>query len=177
MHKRSKRLRIGLILLALSLLSTTYAANITLNKGNKVNFSQGVLQISACSQWVSFALHTEVFNGDVYVSGIDIKGLDAVHCRNALFVVQLYNGASQLDLFQGAFSNANNVTIGIGNAKTQMDTTYLVDENRLNIGYSNDYESLLYDSKTGTYNVSWSYPLALARNVTNITVQTTGTRN
>jgi hypothetical protein len=169
-----KKLLVGLIFLGLAALTTTYAANITINSGGKFQFGQGMFQIKACDQWVQVGLVDATVNGNLTVTSMNIFGLDAVHCKNTTFEVQVYNGSNPLNLFNGNFAPVNRVLIGIGNATDQISQTYLIDENGQNVGYSDGNQTLQYNSANGSYDVSFASPLALASQVTSITVQSSG---
>jgi len=51
-EKRSSKFILGLGMLALSAVGFTVAANITIGNGNKLEFGQGLYQITSCDQWV-----------------------------------------------------------------------------------------------------------------------------
>jgi hypothetical protein len=159
----------------------------TINTGKTVAFGQGLYQIQACSQWVSITLNDEYLTAAQsdtgtagnYVNAIYIQGLDAVHCRNTSFDVQLYNqvgSSSAMNIYEGAYGPSTVAAITIGNATDQFSQTQLL-ENGQPSKDSTNYETLSYISTTGTYVITFANPLALSSQVGNVTVQSTGTRN
>ena len=53
MFARSKKIKIGFVLIILTAFTTTYASKITINSGKTLEFGQGIITFSACSQEVN----------------------------------------------------------------------------------------------------------------------------
>jgi FlaG/FlaF family flagellin (archaellin) len=196
MVRNWRKLYVGIAILCVAMLSTTLAANMTINAGKSVQFGQGLYQIKACEQWVNVTLNdislsdTQTVSGSAgsggnYVSAVYIQGLDALHCKNTTFTVQFYDSSGSstpMNMFMGGFAPVNQIELGIGQAVDQFSQTYLIDENGSNIGRTDGNQTLTYNQTTGTYIVTFAKPMALASSLTSpyvksVTIQSSGMRN
>lgn len=80
-------------------IGSTFAANITLNSGNDVEFAQGTQTVSACDSTITTALTSKVVSGQFYVNSIKIEDLDTTECADATLVVRVANSANALQDF------------------------------------------------------------------------------
>jgi hypothetical protein len=190
----SRRL-IGIILIALGLVGTTVAANISLSNG-RIEMGQGVYRIKACDQWVGIGLYptAAIYGGKSRVQTVELIGLDPRMCRNVIFRIKMFDNdfpLVALPLFYGV-TGANNSTdtATVGNV-TQLsiyDTATvsypavsydnyarralsLVNQADVNVGYNDGYHSISYVAATGVYRIFLNQPRALMEEVDRITIE------
>ena len=70
------KIRIAIALVIISGISSTFAASITLNGGQRKEFGQGIYQIKACDQWVGIGLTTGQGSQNTYVANVRVIGLN-----------------------------------------------------------------------------------------------------
>lgn len=188
----SRRL-VGIVLVALGLVGTTIAANISLSSG-RIEMGQGLYQIKACDQWVAIGLYptAATYPEGSRIDTLELVGLDPRFCKDVIFQVKLYDSANtQLGLFTGTVvSDTNTATIGSGPVKTlsvydTMTVSYptvtynsyaakaltLVNEAGINVGYSDGYHRITYFAATGTYRIKFTTPLCPMESVTKVTIE------
>ena len=196
---RSKHPRrfLALIFAGLLAISTTVAASVTLNKGQKLEFGLGIYQITACDQFVSVYLTPSAaiyasdgsYTGSGYsnVGNIRISGLDPIGCAGTTIRVKLYtNGNSNpLQIYTDTSTAANQSS---GSGFTQMvwvinktpqasisnDIT-LLDENGANIGRFDSKQYLKYSAATGDWTDNFTYPRAAVLQVNSLTIESATT--
>lgn len=189
--KRSKR-NIGILLLLVGLVGTTFTANISIGTGKK-EFGQGIFQIKACDQWVGVGLTSGQGSQNTYVANVDFYGLDPRACKNTIFRIKFYPSGSNavMNMYKGAgptSSLSDSVTATSLVLKTT-STTYsganqaaydawaydavtLIDPQGRDVGYADDYEVIEYTAATGIYSVVLIYPMAVATEVSSVTIET-----
>ncbi len=197
----SRRL-IGIILIALGLVGTTVAANISLSNG-RIEMGQGVYRIKACDQWVGIGLYPTATSGGLsYVQTVELVGLDPRMCKNVIFRIKMFKNSSPttpLALFTGVTgTDTSTSTTTVGNV-TQIsvyDTATvsfgnpgvsyfayaskalsLVNQADVNVGLRDDYHQLSYVSSTGAYRIFLNQPLALMADVDRITIESASLSN
>jgi hypothetical protein len=194
--KRPKRI-LAIFFITLGLLGTTFAANISLNKG-RIEMGQGLYQIKACDQWVAIGLYptAATYPEGSRVDMIELVGLDPRLCKDVIFQLKLYDTATaQLPLFTGTIvSDTNTATIDTGTVRTisVYDTqtvsydplinnpTYpqyaskaltLVNEAGVNVGYSDAFHKITYYASAGTYRIKLLQPLCPMGSVVKVTIE------
>ena len=187
-EKRSPKLIIGLGMLAMSVVGFTVAANITIGNGNRLEFGQGLYQITSCDQWVGIKLNPSAasYSGQSRVANVNISGLDALNCRGTNFKIQLLDSSSTiLPLFTDASGNVDRLLLNISTDVTKTRANAVSFYNGYGVlvtsslsgsnGYAYDgYEYFSYNSNTGVYTMVFNYPLATMSAVNSLTVQSAG---
>jgi hypothetical protein len=194
-ESRSKRARLnlGIFLAVLGILGTTFAANISLNGGQKREFGQGIFQIKACDQWVGVGLTTGQGAQNAYVYNVRLIGLDPRLCKGTIFRIKFFptGSTTAMPMYLGAGTTAaanDSVTATTlvtritnnaytGNNSTQYhawayDAVTLIDPQGRDIGYADNYQFIDYSSTNGEYTIIFTYPRALAAQVSSITIET-----
>lgn len=190
----SRRL-VGIVLVALGLVGTTIAANISLSNG-RIEMGQGIYRIQACDQWVGIGLYptAAIYSGKSRIQTVELVGLDPRLCKNVLFRIKMYKNTdlvNALALFTGV-SSTDTVTASatVGNVTqlsiydtatvsypTSTYNTYaakalsLVNQANVNVGYFDDYHRISYVSATGVYRIYLNQPLALMEDVDKVTIE------
>ena len=77
-------LLVGIFLVLLGALSSTFAANLTLNQDDTIEFGRGKYDIKACQSWININLDSGYFESPVpgsYLNKIFIESLDTYACK------------------------------------------------------------------------------------------------
>ena len=196
---RKSRLKINLAIfvIVLGALSTTFAANISLNGGQRKEFGQGIFQIKACDQWIGLGLQSAAQPNNAYVGTIKLYGFDPRLCVGRIFKIKLFKTGSTtpLNLYLGPGQTSGSDTHTI---LTLMDTSTplassgytssinptrsayenwsydavtIVDKWGRNVGYDDGYTYIDYKYETGQYWIILTYPRALVGEVTSVTIE------
>lgn len=191
-HLKSK---LAIFLVVLLALSTTYAANITLNTGTRKEFGQGIYQIKACDQWVGIGLQSAASPNNAYVGTIKLYGFDPRLCVGRIFKIKLFRtgSATPLDLYLGpgatsgtdthtslslmdtstAFASSG-YTAGGGYTAYEnwsFDAVTIIDKYGRNVGFADSYTYIDYKPTTSEYWILLTYPRALVAEVTSVTIE------
>lgn len=78
-------------------IGSTFAANITINGNNDVEFAQGTQVVSACDNTITTALTSRVQSAVFYVDTIKISDFDTTACAGKNLVVRLADSGDNLD--------------------------------------------------------------------------------
>ena len=191
--KKNFKLRIGLVLAMFGLLSTTFAANISIGNGKK-EFGQGIFQIKACDQWVGLGLTAGEGAENIYVKNVKLYGFDPRLCLGRTFQVKLFASGSNtpMNLYidtgtaGGAVETATMVSLfdtttaytsnyngpgGTGYDGWAADAVTLINKQGFNIGWYSDYLSIDYTASTGIYTIFFVQPRARVGDVINVTIE------
>jgi hypothetical protein len=196
-NPRKSRLKINLAIffVVLAALSTTFAANISLNGGQRKEFGQGIYQIKACDQWVGIGLQTAAAPDNAYVGTVKLYGFDPRLCVGRIFRIKLFQSGSTtpLDLYlgKGATSGTDTASVlSLMDTSTSLassgytsstgrtayenwayDAVTIVDKYGRNGGFDDGYVAIDYDYPTGVYSFFLTYPRAVAALVTSVTIE------
>jgi hypothetical protein len=152
----------ALLLLAGGLfLNTTLAANISLNSGGKVEFGQGVSVTTGCSgeSAITATPNSSFINaagaGDFYFNTITVSGIPA-SCNGVDFTLSVYDSTTSTAL---PIFATNKSVVRIWN-----------DAGTFKLG-TGSVNGASITSSTGAFTVSFTAPVALAGNVSRLTLQ------
>lgn len=171
-HESRKLLILGgLFSFFVSGIMATFAANITINTNNRIEFGQGVYIVQACNSWIRISLSygsTEGNSGGKSrITSFIIDGLDTKQCKSSNIEFKAFSESGQLDLFKSEDGFIRNIiTLKIDDE----EEVTLVDE--LGSPFVSDLVFLLTDPTTKTYFVEFEDPLAYVEDLTSITVET-----
>jgi hypothetical protein len=191
---RSTRLKvnIGIFLLLMGVLGSTFAANISLSGGRK-EFGQGIFQVKACDQWVGVNLVTGEGALNPYVVNVEILGLDPRQCLGTIFRIKFFSTGSTtpLPVFvsggpSGTLSDSVTATSVVsritksaytGNTQTlygnwAYNAMTLIDPQGRDIEFADDFQLVEYYRSSGIYVIAPTYPRLLATSVNSITIET-----
>ena len=176
-RKKSIPLFIGIFLVALSAITATFAANITINGSNRVEFGQAVYVVEACNGWIQISLgYGETKGGFSYITSFVINGLDTRSCGSTNITFKAYGGKSQLDLYT-AFAPSdpteqNPITVNQFTLRIDaQEAVSLVDSQGSTIAEDDPYISLDIEDSSRTYVVGFTYPRAKVVDITRMTVE------
>ena len=193
---RKARLKINLaiFLIVTTALSTTLAANISLNGGQRKEFGQGIFQIKACDQWVGIGLTAGSGVENPYVKNLKMYGFDPRLCVGRIFRIKLFASgsttplnlyidsgatagttetATQLSLVDTstAYSSNYNGPGGTGYVGWAADAVTLVNKQGANVGWYSDYLYIDYTDTSGIYTIVFAQPRALVAQVASVTIE------
>lgn len=175
----------------LGVLGSSFAANISLSGGRK-EFGQGIYQIKACDQWVGIGLTVGANTQSNYVKTVRLYGLDPRLCKGNIFRIKLFPSGSTtpLNMYKGAGATSalsdsvtattlvTRITNSSYTGSTQSayeawayDAVTLIDPQGRDISYGDDYETIDYAVNTGVYTIYLTYPMALAAQVSSVTIE------
>ena len=191
---RSSRLKvnIGIFLLLMGALGSTFAANISLS-GGRQEFGQGIFQVKACDQWIGVNLVTGEGAANPYVVNVEILGLNPRQCLGTIFRIKFFSSGSTtpLPVFvsggpSGTLSDSVTATSVVsritktaytGSTQTAygnwaFDAMTLIDPQGRDIEYGDNYQLVDYYRSSGIYVIAPTYPRLLATSVNSITIET-----
>ena len=190
LHRRRKfDLVVGAALLAFAFIGAVLAQTISLNTNDRVEFGQGSVTLKACDSFISISLNPSAATfsgtnaaGSPYenasrVLSMQFSGLDTRACAGRNIKVQLYieNSITPMDLYTDTqTASVDNATLVIDPDKTLDRAIVVTLLNGLgqNIGQSDTFQSLTYNSSNAVYTLEFSAPLALVSDVSRVSVET-----
>lgn len=179
-NHRRRRAKTAILIMLFFAIGTTLASNITLNNGQRIEYGTGLFQVRACASWIYISLGSDGTN----VFNMKISGMDPRTCPGNNLQLTLFNGNTQLNIFQGDNESStvmsNQVLLQIGGVSSETaannyyPTVWLIDPHGVNIHNGDPYESVYWNKTAGTFTITFTNPQALTSQVTAINVQTTG---
>jgi hypothetical protein len=142
-------------------IQTTLAANINLNSGGRVEFGQGISMVAACSGANSLTVtpNSEFVNssgsGAHYLKSITVSGIPS-ECNGDDFDISVYDSTTSTAL---SIFATNKIVAKIWN-----------DAGTFKLG-SGSVSGASITSNSGAFTVSFTSPVALASNVSKLTLQ------
>lgn len=193
-NSRSTRFKvnIGIFLLLMGVLGSTFAANISLS-GGRQEFGQGIFQVKACDQWVGVNLVTGEGANNQYVVNVEILGLNPRQCLGTIFRIKFFSTGSTtaLPIFvsggpSGTLSDSVTATSIVsritktaytGSTQTAYgnwayDAMTLIDPQGRDIEFGDNYQLVEYYRNSGIYVIAPTYPRLVAASVNSITIET-----
>lgn len=186
------KLNVGIFLLIMGVLGSTFAANISLS-GGRQEFGQGIFQVKACDQWVGVNLVTGEGANNQYVVNVEILGLNPRQCLGTIFRIKFFSTGSTtaLPIFvsggpSGTLSDSVTATSIVsritktaytGSTQTAYgnwayDAMTLIDPQGRDIEFGDNYQLVEYYRNSGIYVIAPTYPRLVAASVNSITIET-----
>ena len=170
----------GIILMAS--LGSVLAANIAIGHSNEVNeFGQGVFTLKACDSWIEMDLvngatgRNGAPSGLSALTGITIQGLDASKCKSTRFTIRAIDSSNKVLPIYRTDKKSQMCTVSpicvIGKAAESDLVVDVSSRGSVSLSDSDDYHSMSYSSSTGIYTISFDQPGQLARDISNLTIQ------
>lgn len=187
---RTRTFRWAMAVVLISLVGSTFAVSIVIDGNNRVEFGQGIYQITSCDQFVNVALKSSSAfeDGLSRVGSIELSGLDVARCANTSIRLRLYDASNPAPM--NIFNNIAYTSRGISypcctetgtsvvmvvaaNATqaTAAQSVTLISPSGKSIGYGDRHESIRYESTTAVFTVTFSSPLAIMRDVEKTTLE------
>jgi hypothetical protein len=177
---RTRTFRWAMAAVLISLVGSTFAANIVINGNNRVEFGQGIYRITSCDQFIG--IHLEPSNafsdGLSRVQYIRLSGLDVARCAGSSLRIRLYDSstATALELFTNPAYRSRRVdypcctetgtavvmVIAAGaQQSTAAQNVTLISATGKSIGTGDPSQTLVYEASNGTFTITFAQPLAL----------------
>lgn len=177
--KNAASFKIGIGLLILAAISSTLAANISVNQNDRMEFSQGIYTVQACNDWIQIEVsYGETVGGFSPITGFVFKGINPSQCSSTTLVFKVFEDLAtepatqrQLNLYATASDGTSGPVNEVRLAIDATGTILLVDPESTPIEEENPYISGALDQSTLDYTVGFSYPLAWMEDLDNITVE------
>jgi hypothetical protein len=178
---RALRALTGAVIILTASLGSVLAANIAIgNSDNTTEFGQGEFTLKACDSWIQLGLVSGATgqngapSGLSALTGITIQGLDASQCKSTQFTIRAVDAsANPLPILRtdGKSSLCSSMPCTI-DTNAESDIVVQVSESGVvALNSSNSYRSLTFDDPLGIYKISFSKPGQLARDIADITIQ------
>jgi len=173
----------GAAIILAATLGSVLAANIAIgNSDNTTEFGQGEFTLKACDSWIQLDLvngatgQNGAPSGLSALTGITIQGLDTSQCKSTQFTIQAVDvNANPLPIYRtdGKSSLCSSTPCVIGTS-AESDLVVQVDASgTVALSTPNSYRSLSFDEILGIYKISFTRPGQLARDISDITIQST----
>lgn len=176
------RALIGAGFILIASLGTVLAGSIAIGSStNGMEFGRGVYQIKACDSWIQLDLVSGTTGqmgapeGLSALTGVSIQGLDANQCKSTKFTIRGMSSTNNvLPLYRTdkkvQMCSVNPICV-IG--KTAESDLVITVSSRASVALSgtDSYRSMSYSSSTGIYKIVFSQPGQLARDISNLTIQ------
>ena len=143
------------------LFQTTFAANISLNSGQAIQFGQGLTQAVACSGNSSLTLSS----GSTFVNG---AGATGAHYLSSVTVSGIPNSCFGTDFVITAYDNASSTPLTIFNS-TSTEAVVYNNNGTFTRGIGSNGSTV--SSGSGTFTVTFDSPVALASSVHKLAIQ------
>lgn len=191
-----RKIAIAILLITTAALGSTFAANISLNGGQRKEFGQGIFQIKACDQWVGIGLTAGSGLQADYVKNVKLYGFDPQLCLGRVFKIKLFptGSTTALPLYvdettTGLSTGDTTTTLTLLDTSTAYSPSYPVYPNMnayqswsadavtlinalgTNIKYNSKWLNISYTKETAVYTIILKYPAALVGQVASVTIE------
>jgi hypothetical protein len=180
---RAVRALAGAGVVVLASLGSALASNIAIgNPDGEVEFGQGEFTLKACDSWIQLNLLSGATGqygapaGLSALTGITIQGLNAAQCKSTKFTIAAIDqGLNPLPLYRtdGEFELCSEIPCQVGDT-AESELVFQVSSSGV-VGLDNpdQFRTLSFDNSLGIYKIEFAKPGQLARDITNLTIQST----
>jgi hypothetical protein len=163
-------------------LGSVLAANINIgDTSGTVEFGQGEFTLKACDSWIQLNLLTsatgeygEESEGLSALTGITIEGLDAERCKSTKFTIEsIDESLNLLPLYRtdGKSNLCSSSACSIGRNLEAEIVVVISATKVVALDNPDQFHQLTYDDSLGIYKITFTKPAQLARDITNLTIQ------
>ena len=165
---KKKKLSSGLALILFLVgggffVQTTLAANISLNSGGAVEFGQGIAMTAACSG-------SDVLTVTPNSEFVNVSGAGA-HYLKTITVSGIPVGCNGVDFNISTFDSVTSTALSMFNSSKTVATIY---DNAGTFQIGTGGSGATVTSSSGTFTITFTTPVALAKNVSRLTLQSSG---
>ena len=173
---------IGAGVIVLASLGSSLAANVAIGGSDgTTEFGQGEFTLKVCDSWIQLNLisgatgeYGSDSDGLSALTGITIEGLDASQCKSTSFTIQAFGqSVSLLPIYRtdGKSKLCSDSPCQIGTS-AESDLVFQVDSTGdVSLESPDQYRSMSFDDTLGIYEITFAKPAQLARDITNLTIQ------
>ena len=172
----------GAAIILTASLGSVLAANIAIGTSNGGNeFGQGVFTFKACDSWIQLGLISGETGKDgapsglSALTGITIQGLDATRCKSTRFTIRAIDSSGKVLPIYRTDNKSQMCTVSpicvIGKSSESDLVIEVSSKGSVSLSDSDDEHSMSYSNSTGIYRISFDRPGQLARDISNLTIQ------
>jgi len=173
---------IGAGLIVLASLGSSLAANVAIGDGDGITeFGQGEFTLKVCDSWIQLNLisgatgeYGSDSDGLSALTGITIEGLDASQCKSTKFTIQAFDqSVNLLPIYRtdGKSKLCSETPCQIGKS-AESDLVFQVDSSGdFSLESPDQYRTMIFNDTLGIYEITFTKPAQLARDITNLTIQ------
>ena len=172
----------GAAVIVLASLGSSLASNVAIGDSDGVTeFGQGEFTLKVCDSWIQLNLlsgETGEYEGEAEglspLTGITIQGLNAAQCKSTQFIIQAIDQSmSPLPIYRtdgnSILCSSTPCQIGVN---AESDLIFQVSSSGVvSLRNSNQYRTMTFDDSLGIYEITFTKPAQLARDITNLTIQ------
>ena len=171
----------GGAVIVLASLGSSLASNVAIGDGDgTTEFGQGEFTLKVCDSWIQLNLISGTTGqygapaGLSALTGITIQGLDASKCKSTRFTIQAIDQSlNPLPIYrtdgQSKLCSESSCQLGVNSESKlifQVSSTGVVA-----LTNPNQYRTMSFDDTLGIYKITFAKPAQLARDITNLTIQ------
>jgi hypothetical protein len=180
---RAVRALAGAGVIALASLGSALASNISIgSSAGEVEFGQGEFTLKVCDSWIQLNLLSGATGqygapaGLSALTGITIQGLNAGQCKSTKFTIEAIDqGLNPLPLYrtddQSQLCSEIPCQVGV-TAETEL-VFQVSSSGVVGLRTADLYRTMTFDNSLGIYKIVFAKPALLARDITNLTIQST----
>jgi hypothetical protein len=171
----------GAAVIVLASLGSSLASNIAIGDSDGVTeFGQGEFTLKVCDSWIQLNLlsgETGEYGAPAGLSaltGITIEGLNTAQCKSTQFIIQAIDQSlNPLPIYRtdgnSMLCSSSPCEIGV-NAESDL-IVQVSSSGVVALSNSNQYRTMTFDDSLGIYEITFTKPAQLARDITNLTIQ------
>ena len=171
----------GAAVIVLASLGSSLASNVAIGDSDGVTeFGQGEFTLKVCDSWIQLNLESGATGqygapaGLSALTGITIQGLNAAQCKSTQFIIQsIDQSLNSLPIYRTdrnpMLCSSSPCQIGVN---AESDLIFQVSSSGVvSLSNSNQHRMMTFDDTLGVYEITFTKPAQLARDITNLTIQ------
>jgi hypothetical protein len=171
----------GAAVIVFAFLGSSLAANVAIGSSDgTTEFGQGEFTLKVCDSWIQLNLISGATGqygapaGLSALTGITIEGLDASQCKSTMFtIVAIDQSLNPLPIYRtdGKSKLCSETPCQIGTS-AESDLVFQVDSTGdVSLESPDQFRTMNFDDTLGIYEIKFAQPAQLARDITNLTIQ------
>ena len=171
----------GGAVIVLASLGSSLASNVAIGDADgTTEFGQGEFTLKVCDSWIQLNLisgATGQFGAPAGLSaltGITIQGLDASQCKSTRFTIEAIDQSlNPLPIYRtdGKSKLCSDTPCQIGELAESELVFQVSSAGVVSLNNPNQYRTISFDDTLGIYEITFAKPAQLAREITNLTIQ------
>ena len=173
---------IGAGVIVLASLGSSLAANVAIGGSDgTTEFGQGEFTLKVCDSWIQLNLisgatgeYGSDSDGLSALTGITIEGLDASQCKSTRFTIETIDESlNPLPIYRtdGKSKLCSDSPCKIGKSAESDLVVQVSSSGVVALDSSDQYRTMSFNNSTGIYQIVFAKPAQLARDITNLTIQ------
>jgi hypothetical protein len=172
----------GGAVIVLASLGSSLASNVAIGDADgTTEFGQGEFTLKVCDSWIQLNLlsgETGEYEGEAEglsaLTGITIQGLNASQCKSTRFTIEAIDESlNPLPIYRtdgrSNLCSSNPCQVGVN---SESELIFQVSSSGVvALTNPNQYRTMSFDDALGIYEITFSKPAQLARDITNLTIQ------